>query len=80
MWGPLFADNGGYGLFMLPEVDHCGGSTGPSAIGGGMPEPANMQRAPDTHVVSALMRWVEPVSNASRRPRTSCRPTRPTSC
>ena len=46
-------------LFMLPEVGHCGGSTGPGAVGGGFTEPANGQRAPESHVVSALARWVE---------------------
>ncbi len=46
-------------LFMLPEVGHCGGSTGPSAVGGGFTEPANAQRRPESHVVSALMHWVE---------------------
>ncbi|HYP84417.1 tannase/feruloyl esterase family alpha/beta hydrolase [Variovorax sp.] len=46
-------------LFMMPAVGHCGGSTGPSAIGGGMPEPPKALRKPETHVVSALMKWVE---------------------
>jgi feruloyl esterase len=46
-------------LFMLPAVGHCGGSTGPSAIGGGAPEPPKAFRNPDTHVVSAVIRWVE---------------------
>lgn len=46
-------------LFMLPEVGHCGGSTGPGAVGGGFTEPAKAQRTADSHVVSALMRWVE---------------------
>jgi len=46
-------------LFMLPSVAHCGGSTGPSAIGGGMPEPPKAFRDADHHVVSALMKWVE---------------------
>jgi feruloyl esterase len=46
-------------LFMVPEVGHCGGSTGPSAIGGGFTEPAKAQRVPESHVVSALARWVE---------------------
>lgn len=46
-------------LFMLPEVGHCGGSTGPGAVGGGFTEPANAQRTPESHVVSALARWVE---------------------
>lgn len=46
-------------LFMLPAVGHCGGSTGPSSIGGGMPEPPSAYRNPQTHAVSALMQWVE---------------------
>jgi pimeloyl-ACP methyl ester carboxylesterase len=46
-------------LFMLPAVGHCGGSSGPSAIGGGMPEPPQAFRTPDTHVVHAVIRWVE---------------------
>ena len=46
-------------LFMLPEVGHCGGSTGPGAVGGGFTEPARAQRTPESHVVSALSRWVE---------------------
>lgn len=46
-------------LFMLPAVGHCGGSTGPSAIGGGAPEPPKAYRVPETHAVSAVMRWVE---------------------
>lgn len=46
-------------LFMLPAVGHCGGSTGQSSIGGGMPEPPAAYRNPQTHAVSALMKWVE---------------------
>ena len=46
-------------LFMLPAVGHCGGSTGPSAIGGGAPEPPKAFRNADTHVVSAVIKWVE---------------------
>lgn len=46
-------------LFMMPAVGHCGGSTGPSAIGGGMPEPPRAFRTPETHAVNAVMRWVE---------------------
>lgn len=46
-------------LFMLPAVGHCGGSTGPNSIGGGTPEPPKVLRAPETHVVSAVMQWVE---------------------
>lgn len=46
-------------LFMLPAVGHCGGSTGPSSIGGGAPEPPAAYRTPETHVVSAVIKWVE---------------------
>ncbi len=46
-------------LFMLPDVGHCRSGTGPEAIGGGFPEPAKAQRTPESHVVSALARWVE---------------------
>jgi len=46
-------------LFMLPSVAHCGGSTGPSSIGGGMPEPPAAYRDADHHVVSAVIKWVE---------------------
>jgi feruloyl esterase len=46
-------------LFMLPEVGHCGGGSGPGAIGGGFTEPPKAFRTPDQHTVSALMRWVE---------------------
>ena len=46
-------------LFMLPSVAHCGGSTGPSSIGGGMPEPPAAFRDADHHVVSAVIKWVE---------------------
>ncbi len=46
-------------LFMLPAVGHCGLSTGPSSIGGGAPEPPAAFRNADTHVVSAVIRWVE---------------------
>jgi feruloyl esterase len=46
-------------LFMMPAVGHCGGSTGPSAIGGGMTEPPKAFRNADTHAVSAVIRWVE---------------------
>lgn len=46
-------------LFMLPATGHCGGSTGPSAIGGGMPEPPSAYRQADSHAVSAVIRWVE---------------------
>lgn len=46
-------------LFMMPGVGHCGGSTGPAAIGGGMPEPTRALRDAEHQVVSAVMRWVE---------------------
>jgi feruloyl esterase len=46
-------------LFMLPAVSHCGGGTGPNAIGGGAPEPAKELRDADHHVVSAVIKWVE---------------------
>lgn len=46
-------------LFMLPATAHCGGSTGPSSIGGGMPEPPVAFRNADNHVVSAVIKWVE---------------------
>ena len=46
-------------LFMLPAVGHCGGSTGPSAIGGGAPEPPKALRNAETHAVSAMIKWVE---------------------
>jgi len=46
-------------LFMLPATGHCGGSTGPNAVGGGMPEPPAAYRDADHHVVSAVIKWVE---------------------
>jgi feruloyl esterase len=46
-------------LFMLPAVAHCGGGTGPNAIGGGAPEPTAALRDPEHHVVSAVIKWVE---------------------
>lgn len=46
-------------LFLLPNVAHCGGGTGPSSIGGGMPEPPASYRNAETHAVSAVMKWVE---------------------
>lgn len=46
-------------LFMLPATGHCGGSTGPSSIGGGMPEPPAAFRNADHHAVSAVIKWVE---------------------
>lgn len=57
MFGPAVRDY--HRLFMLPAVAHCGNSTGPSAIGGGAPEPPKAFRNPDTHVVNAVIRWVE---------------------
>jgi feruloyl esterase len=46
-------------LFMLPATGHCGGSTGPNSIGGGMPEPPKAYRDADHHAVSAVIKWVE---------------------
>ena len=46
-------------LFLLPNVAHCGSGTGPSSIGGGMPEPPAAYRTADTHAVRAVMKWVE---------------------
>jgi len=46
-------------LFMLPATGHCGGSTGPNSVGGGMPEPPAAYRDADHHMVSAVMKWVE---------------------
>ncbi len=46
-------------LFMLPDVGHCRSGTGPDAFGGGFTEPAKAQRTAESHVVSALARWVE---------------------
>ena len=46
-------------LFMLPAVGHCGGSTGPSSIGGGAPEPPKAYRTAETHAVSAMIKWIE---------------------
>lgn len=56
-FGPRVRDY--HRLFMMPAVGHCGGSTGPSAIGGGMPEPPKAYRTAETHAVNAVMRWVE---------------------
>src|SRR3954462_1563510 len=46
-------------LFLLPAVGHCGGSTGPSSMGGGAPEPPAAYRNAEHHVVSAAIKWVE---------------------
>ena len=46
-------------LFMLPATGHCGGSTGPNSIGGGMPEPPAAYRDADHHALSAVIKWVE---------------------
>lgn len=46
-------------LFMMPGVAHCGGSVGADAVGGGMTEPPESYRKPETHSVNALMQWVE---------------------
>jgi feruloyl esterase len=44
---------------MLPATGHCGGSTGPNSVGGGMPEPPKAYRDAEHHVVSAVIKWVE---------------------
>lgn len=46
-------------LFMLPATAHCGGGTGPNAVGGGLPEPPGALRDAEHHAVGALIRWVE---------------------
>ena len=46
-------------LFMLPNVAHCGGGSGPSNIGGGTGDPLPAFRNADHDVVLALARWVE---------------------
>jgi feruloyl esterase len=47
-------------LFMVPNMGHCTQvGAGPSEIGGGAAEPPKAQRTTDTHVVNAVMRWVE---------------------
>lgn len=46
-------------LFLLPAVSHCGGGTGPNAIGGGAPEPTANLRDAEHHTVSAVIKWVE---------------------
>lgn len=46
-------------LFMMPGVAHCGGSIGADAVGGGMTEPPESYRKPETHTVNSLMQWVE---------------------
>jgi len=46
-------------LFLLPATAHCGGSTGPNSVGGGMPEPPAAYRDADHHMVSAVIKWVE---------------------
>jgi len=56
-WGPAVRQY--HRLFMLPATSHCGGGTGPSAIGGGLPEPPPAWRNTEHHAVSAVMRWVE---------------------
>jgi feruloyl esterase len=56
-WGPAVRQY--HRLFMLPATSHCGGGTGPNAVGGGMPEPPAAWRKAEHHAVSAVMRWVE---------------------
>ena len=46
-------------LFMLPNVAHCGGGSGPSNIGGGTGDPPPAFRDAEHDVVLALARWVE---------------------
>jgi feruloyl esterase len=46
-------------LFMLPNVAHCGGGSGPSNIGGGTGDPPAALRNAETDAVLALARWVE---------------------
>ncbi len=46
-------------LFMLPNVAHCGGGSGPSNIGGGTGDPPAALRNAQTDSVLALARWVE---------------------
>ena len=46
-------------LFMLPNVAHCGGGSGPSMIGGGTGDPLPAFRNANTDTVLALARWVE---------------------
>ena len=46
-------------LFMLPNVAHCGGGSGPSLIGGGTGDPLPAFRDAEHDVVLALARWVE---------------------
>ena len=46
-------------LFMLPNVAHCGGGSGPSLIGGGTGDPLPAFRDADHDAVLALARWVE---------------------
>ncbi len=46
-------------LFMLPNVSHCGGGSGPSNIGAGTGDPLPAFRNADTDAVLALARWVE---------------------
>lgn len=46
-------------LFMLPNVAHCGGGSGPSMIGGGTGDPLPQFRDAEHDAVLALARWVE---------------------
>ena len=46
-------------LFMLPNVAHCGGGSGPSNLGGGTGDPPPAFRDAEHDVVLALARWVE---------------------
>lgn len=46
-------------LFMLPNVAHCGGGSGPSNIGAGTGDPLPAFRDANHDAVLALARWVE---------------------
>ena len=46
-------------LFMLPNVAHCGGGSGPSMVGGGTGDPLPAFRDANHDAVLALARWVE---------------------
>ena len=46
-------------LFMLPNVAHCGGGSGPSNIGGGTGDPLPAFRDANSDVVLAVAKWVE---------------------
>jgi feruloyl esterase len=62
-------------LFMLPNVAHCRGGSGPSMIGGGTGDPLPRFRDASHDVVLALAQWVEkgqaPRPSSRRRRRTT---------